>query len=133
MLNKAAQVSVLVADDEPEHAEIVATLLTRRGYRVQTVYSAIEAVERAILAPPSLVMLDVYMPALDGVAAAERLRLTPATHRVPIVLATASMDARVRAAANRLQVVLLEKPFHTAELVCAIEVALAKATSEARA
>ena len=134
MVNDATRRTVLVADDEPEHAEIVATLLTRRGFTVKVVHSTSEAIELALAEPPpELVLLDVYMPGSDGVAVAGRLRTEPRTAHVPIVLVTASPDARVLRAQEALDVVVLEKPFHTAELLWAVEVALARRAAEERA
>lgn len=128
---ETARPLVLVADDEPEHAEIVAMLLSRRGFDVHVVHTAAAAVEQATAGPPALVLLDVYMPG-DGVVAAARLRADPRTARLPIVLVTASPDARVRRARDLLGVIVLPKPFHTAELLWSVEVALASHTAEGR-
>jgi CheY-like chemotaxis protein len=73
------------------------------------------------------------MPGSDGVAVAGRLRTEPRTANVPIVLVTASPDAHVLRAQESLDVVVLEKPFHTAELLWAVEVALARRAAEERA
>jgi CheY-like chemotaxis protein len=127
---KATRPLVLVADDEPEHAEIVSMLLTRRGYDVRVVYSAAEVIEQAVSQPPAVVLLDAYMPGTDGVVAAHRLRTEPRTASVPIIFITASLDERVLCARKTLGAVVLEKPFHTAELLLAVEKALAREARE---
>jgi len=127
---RPARPKVLVADDEPEHAEIVAMLLTRRGFDVHVVHSGADVLALALARPPSLLLIDVYMPGTDGVAAANRLRNQPGTEKLPIVLVTASPDDRVLHARDALDVVVLEKPFHTAELLWAVEEAMARPTVE---
>jgi CheY-like chemotaxis protein len=122
---------ILVAEDDSEHAEIVQTLLERRGYRVHVVHSGLEAIAHAIHTRPALIVLDFYMPEVDGLTVAARLREDERTRRVPIVLTTASPDDRVREAREELGLVLLEKPFRTADLVWAVEVALAGASTPA--
>jgi len=124
---------VLVVDDEPEHAAIVATLLTRRGFSVQVMHSASRAIEQALASPPDLLLLDVFMPAMDGLTAVDTLRRDFRTRDVPILLVTASADdERVRARQRGLHVNVLAKPFRTAELVWAVELALARGAVEAR-
>jgi CheY-like chemotaxis protein len=124
---------VLVADDEVEHAAIVAALLRRRGFDVLVVHSAGDVVDRVAAERPALVLLDVFMPAVDGISVASALRSDPRTRRVPIVLLSASAgDERVRALQGELGVTLLSKPFHVAELLWAVEVALAEIAIEAQ-
>jgi DNA-binding response OmpR family regulator len=109
---------ILVIDDELDHAEIVAALLRRDGHEVEIASDATAGLERARLAPPDLVLLDFYMPAVDGFVAAARLKADPRTREVPIIFLSACGD--LAAAARGLDlgsVDYLPKPFHAAELL----------------
>jgi two-component system sensor histidine kinase/response regulator len=133
MIATSALPRVLVVDDEPEHASIVATLLTRRGFEVQIMHSPGDLVERALEQRPALVLLDVFMPTMDGFACATALRRDPRTRTVPILFLTASAeDERVRTRQIELHASVLAKPFHAAELLWAVEVAMARAAQQAR-
>ena len=114
---------VLIIDDEPEHAEIVALLLERRGHVTATARDARSGLELARRLRPDLVLLDVRLPGVDGFAIAEELAVEPETRGVPIVFVTA-MGALV---ADRLRGrPTLEKPFRAAELYRIVETASAR-------
>ncbi|MDP9473289.1 MAG: response regulator [Chloroflexota bacterium] len=78
---------VLVVDDEPGLRELIAEALSGVGYTVCTAGDGIEALEAVERELPDLVLADVRMPRLDGVALLERLIL--AGHNVPTVLMSA--------------------------------------------
>jgi putative two-component system response regulator len=82
-------VRVLVVDDLPDHAEMLRELLEPEGYEVDTAADGQEAIDRALAAPPDLVIMDVSMPRVDGLTACRRLKSDPRTRLVPIVLVTA--------------------------------------------
>ena len=60
------QTEILVVDDEPEIADLVALYLGNEGFAVRRFYSPKEALDSALEAPPELAVLDVMMPGLDG-------------------------------------------------------------------
>lgn len=103
-LDEAAQVlaglRVLLAEDNPINALLARTLLARAGCIVTTVQDGEEAVTAARAGHFDLVLLDIRMPRLDGLGAAERIRSGGGpTARAPIVALTADAgeDERVRA------------------------------------
>jgi CheY-like chemotaxis protein len=101
---------VLVADDEPLTAEMLALMLGFRGHDVVCVYDGVEALERARELQPDVVLLDVLMPGLRGDAVARRLRADPELAGCPIVLVSSVDEAEVRwreAGAD----MFLQKPF----------------------
>ena len=109
---------VLVVDDELDHAELVAALLRREGYEVEVACDAPTGLEHALARPPDLILLDLWMPALDGFTAAERLRAHAPTRNVPIIFLSACGEAVAEAhGVDLTDVVYLAKPFHAAELV----------------
>ncbi|MFI0357761.1 response regulator [Actinomadura sp. 9N407] len=77
---------VLVVDDDPTVAEVVARYLTRDGHEVTCVADGLQALRDARARPPDLVVLDLMLPGMDGLEVCRRLRETSA---VPIVMLTA--------------------------------------------
>ncbi|MWA01494.1 response regulator [Actinomadura sp. LD22] len=77
---------VLVVDDDPTVAEVVARYLVRDGHDVECVADGPAALRRARENAPDLVVLDLMLPGMDGLEVCRRLRATSA---VPIVMLTA--------------------------------------------
>lgn len=101
---------VLVVDDDPYIREVVAELLDEEGYSVATADDGAEALRFVAAMPPSVILLDMDMPVVDGPEFAARYREMPGPH-APIVVITAAYDARV--AAERIGAQAhLAKPFH---------------------
>jgi signal transduction histidine kinase/CheY-like chemotaxis protein len=103
-LNEAPQLlnglRVLLAEDNPINALLARTLLTRAGCMVTTVQDGEEAVAAARAGAYDLILLDIRMPRLDGLAAAERIRTGEGPSAgAPIVALTADAgeEERVRA------------------------------------
>ncbi len=84
----AARGPVLVAEDDDITAKIIRHRLEKEGFRVARFSDGQEAYDGAMSETPSLVLLDVKMPAMDGFEVLERLRKTPAYARIPIVMLT---------------------------------------------
>ena len=76
---------VLVADDNVDVLESLATLLEIMGHDVRTARDGLEAVAVAAIFQPELILLDLGMPKLDGYAACQRLRAEPAGQHAVIV------------------------------------------------
>src|SRR5262249_55539827 len=79
---------ILVADDNPDMREYVVRLLSQR-WRVEAVADGQAAFEAATAAPPDVVVSDVMMPNLDGIALVKALRAQPSTSMVPVLLLSA--------------------------------------------
>jgi two-component system, OmpR family, response regulator MprA len=78
---------ILIVDDEPAVREALSRSLEFEGYEVRTARNGMAALEQTRLWPPDLVLLDVMMPVLDGLATARRIRARGDT--VPILMLTA--------------------------------------------
>jgi PAS domain S-box-containing protein len=76
---------ILVADDFPQSAEILARLLRQDGNEVKIAQDGIEAVEAAADFRPDVAVLDIAMPKLDGFEAARRIRAQPWGKRMLLV------------------------------------------------
>jgi signal transduction histidine kinase/ActR/RegA family two-component response regulator len=80
---------VLLAEDNEAIAETASRFLELRGYRVVHATDGGDAVAKAIEFKPSLVLMDVHMPRMDGLEATRRIRQAPEVCQVPIVAVTA--------------------------------------------
>ncbi|GAA4601556.1 signal transduction histidine kinase/DNA-binding NarL/FixJ family response regulator/HPt (histidine-containing phosphotransfer) domain-containing protein [Actinoplanes octamycinicus] len=114
----ARSLHVLVAEDNPVNQRVAELLLERRGHRVEIVADGAAAVAAMRRRPYDLVLMDVQMPVLDGLAATERIRADPPPHGAPrIVALTANAMVDDQAASLRAGMDgFLAKPIHEAEL-----------------
>ncbi|MDR3716981.1 MAG: response regulator transcription factor [Puia sp.] len=83
---------ILIADDEPDILEIIQYNLTREGYEVATAKDGDEALGKAKLVRPDLIILDIMMPRKNGVEVCEILRSQPAYKDTLIIFLTALSD-----------------------------------------
>lgn len=83
---------VLIADDEPDILEILKYNLVNEGYQVYTAKDGDEAIDKARLAQPDLIVLDIMMPKKTGVEVCEILRAQPAFKNTLILFLTALND-----------------------------------------
>jgi two-component system response regulator (stage 0 sporulation protein F) len=65
---------ILVVDDEPNMAQLLAEYLTEQGYQVVMAHGGIEALAKIDLEKPQVILLDVRMPGMDGVEVLRRIR-----------------------------------------------------------
>ncbi len=105
---------VLVVDDDDATRAAEHAVLADSGFRVVEARDGAEAMRAIQLDPPSLVILDVQMPGVDGPSFARSLRMT--LRRVPLVILTATGDPRHEADRCNAEA-YLSKPFDAGELV----------------
>jgi adenylate cyclase len=112
---------ILVVDDQPESIRLLHAVLSPRGYSVDSVSSGAEALERFAAEPaPDLVLLDVVMPEIDGYEVCRRIRATPATELLPVVMITASSGEEKLRALEAGADDFVMKPFDQAELLARV-------------
>ncbi|WP_327287323.1 SpoIIE family protein phosphatase [Streptomyces sp. NBC_01198] len=109
---------VLIADDNADMREYLGRLLRGAGYRVSTVHDGQQALESTRIEAPDLVVSDVMMPRLDGLALVGALRADPRTASVPVLLlsARAGQEASIEGLQAGADDYLV-KPFAAAELL----------------
>jgi two-component system response regulator ResD len=115
--------SVLVVDDEPTIAEVVARYLDRAGYNTAIAHDGDQALACADRRRPDLVVLDLMLPGVDGLEVMRRLRGRPAPPGVILLTAKGEESDRViglRLGADDYVV----KPFSPAELVARVDAVL---------
>jgi two-component system, response regulator PdtaR len=118
-------VRVVIAEDEALIRLDLKEMLEEEGYQVAgEAADGEKAVELAVTLQPDLVILDVKMPVLDGITAAERIA---AQQIAPVVILTAfSQRELVERARDAGAMAYLVKPFTKADLVPAIEIAVSR-------
>ncbi|HFD40489.1 MAG TPA: response regulator [Anaerolineae bacterium] len=83
------QIKILVAEDERDIRQLIAFSLEFLGYKVVQASNGAEAVEKAPVEQPDLIMLDVRMPKLNGYEACRKLKSQEATKDIPVVFLSA--------------------------------------------
>lgn len=116
--------SILVVDDEPTIAEVVARYLARAGYDTRTAADGASAIAAAADRRPDLVVLDIMLPGLDGLEVMRRLHEDPG-ERVPVIMLTAKGEEADRLVGLRRGADdYVGKPFSPRELVARVEAVL---------
>ena len=106
---------ILVVDDDASIRHFIELALTDDGYEVACAPEGTSALEMAAGSPPSLILLDMRMPGMDGWRFAQSYRKTPGPH-APIVVLTAARDAAAYASEIEADG-YLAKPFDLKELM----------------
>jgi CheY-like chemotaxis protein len=104
---------ILLVDDDANIRKLAKMSLERvGGWDVQVVAGGQEALDSLCGLLPDLIILDVMMPGLDGLAVLERLKGNPSTAAVPVILMTAKVQSQQISDSKALGAVgLIEKPF----------------------
>jgi CheY-like chemotaxis protein/MinD-like ATPase involved in chromosome partitioning or flagellar assembly len=125
---------ILIVDDDIDSLKLIGLMLQRHGYEVVAANAGNQALAKASAEHPSLIILDVMMPDMDGYEVCRRLRANPDTRAIPIIMFTAKtlVDDKVagfEAGADDY----LTKPTHPAELASRVKTILARNTAPKRA
>ena len=108
---------ILVVDDDDDSRTLLAHLLKREGYEVDTAIDGQDAVEKLPDDSIDVLLLDVMMPRMDGFAVCEALKKDSRTASLPVILLTARDDMETRANGMKLGVSdFLAKPVNKQEL-----------------
>jgi CheY-like chemotaxis protein len=110
--------SVLVVDDEPQVAWVLRFSLEHEGFHTYTASNGIEALEEIAKHHPTVMILDLMMPEMDGWTVLERIRKLPITERPRVVIVSALTGPEEKARATSLGVeAFVPKPFDVEELM----------------
>jgi two-component system, OmpR family, phosphate regulon response regulator PhoB len=103
--------SILIVDDNKDLRKLLAWLLQPRGYETLQAATGKEAIEKAIAAQPSLIVLDLSLPDMNGADAARAIKKDQRTRHIPIIGWSAYFGERWREEALRAgMVAYMEKP-----------------------
>ncbi len=87
--NNKELVTVLLVEDTEDNRQMMKRLLEMSGFRVVEAINGVEAVEVASQEQPQIILMDLSLPFIDGLAATRRIRSLPALSKVPIVAVSA--------------------------------------------
>lgn len=110
---------ILFVDDEPDILKLIAFKLRKEGYEVITAQDGEEALQLA-QDSPNLVLLDLWLPGIDGYEVARRIKTDARLKDIPIILFTASGSNREAIAKNVFELGVQDyiiKPFKSEELL----------------
>jgi class 3 adenylate cyclase/CheY-like chemotaxis protein len=113
-------VTVLAVDDQSVNLRLLDAVLTPRGHRVIAASSGPEALALLETEDVDLVLLDILMPGMDGHEVCRRIRSTPATEFLPVVMITASGSEQRLVALQSGADDFGMKPFDQAELLARV-------------
>jgi two-component system sensor histidine kinase/response regulator len=113
--------SILIVDDVSANLQFIAGPLEARGYTVLVARSGLEAIQRAQLAQPDLILLDVVMPGLDGFDTCRRLKERADTRDIPVVFMTSLSAPDDKVEGFRVGAVdYVTKPLNAEEVVARV-------------
>ena len=111
---------ILIVDDVPGNLRLLEAVLAPRGYAVESAGSGAQALECLERQPPDLVLLDLVMPEIDGYEVCRRIRATPRTEALPVIMITASGRDEKRRALDVGVDDFLMKPLDQDELLARV-------------
>jgi CheY-like chemotaxis protein len=89
MASQANGATVLLVEDTEDNRQMMRRLLELSGYKVVEATNGREAVETASRLQPHIILMDLSLPYLDGLAATRRIRVLPGFEKIPIVAVSA--------------------------------------------
>ncbi|MEX0911917.1 MAG: response regulator [Gemmatimonadota bacterium] len=123
---------ILVVDDEPDIAALVAYHLARASYGVRTAIDGADALRAVESQVPDLILLDLMLPGVSGLEILKEIRRRPETRTVPVILLTARKEERDRIEGLQLGADdYVAKPFSPQELVLRVSAVLRRASQTA--
>ena len=85
-----AQELILIIEDNEKNRKLIRDLLQAKGYQTIESDAAEEGLKLAEQRKPALVLMDIQLPGMDGIAALKQLKAAPATRAIPVMAITAS-------------------------------------------
>jgi len=110
--------NVLLVDDDPVILKLLQVNFEMEGFHVSTAHNGVEGLEKARAERPDIVLLDIMMPGMDGLAVTRALKGDPDTRDIPIILLSAKAQASDIQAGKEIGADdYLTKPFDPLELL----------------
>jgi DNA-binding response OmpR family regulator len=110
--------TILIIDDNKDWVRMLGMRLQHEGYRVEAAFDAIQGIEQVIDLRPDLVLLDIIMPAGNGVGVLEKLRKNVKTFNIPVIALTGVNDKKTKETTEKLGIDgYFVKPVDMVELV----------------
>jgi len=120
---------ILVAEDDPDIASLLAHYLRKAGFEPDLVASGREVVPRIRQTPPDLLLLDLMLPGIDGLEVCRAVRADQNTASIPIIMVTAKGEESDRIVGLELGADdYITKPFSPGEVVARVRALLRRTT-----
>lgn len=117
--------NILIVDDTPENLRLLSKMLESQGYRVRRSISGRMALQAAQIEPPSLILLDINMPDMNGYDVCRQLKIHPRTSDVPVIFISALDQTTNKIQAFDLGAVdYITKPFQEQEVLARVRAQL---------
>jgi DNA-binding response OmpR family regulator len=114
---------ILVVEDALWDRELLVTVLEREGYEVAQAAGGAQALDLAVRGKPDLILLDVLLPDLDGLAVCRELKADPATLAIPVIFLTGQSESgQILAGFEAGAVDYVTKPFRVLEMLARVHV-----------
>jgi twitching motility two-component system response regulator PilH len=113
---------ILIVDDSPAELANLRSILDQNGWHSVTASSGAEAVRKAVVEKPNLILMDIVMPDMDGYEACRQLQAEPVTKGIPVVFVSSKSQK-----ADQLWVkmqggkALIAKPYTSQQILDAIK------------
>ena len=88
----SSMIKILVVDDDPDIIEILRYNLSLAGYKVKSAFNGKEAVKKAKLFLPEIILLDIMMPEMDGIEACTQIKSLPSLKKTMIIFLSARSE-----------------------------------------
>jgi len=112
---------VLIVDDTPESIKLLSSILIKKGYVVRVAESGKLALQSIQANPPSLILLDVMMPEMDGFEVCRQLKTSEATRNIPVIFLSALDDHTSKTTGFQVGGVdYISKPFQLEEVLARV-------------
>ena len=119
---------ILIVEDDPDIAELVARYLDKAGFVTERAASGREALQTIAVRPPGLIVLDLMLPHVDGLEVCRVLRGNETTAAIPIIMLTARSEESERIVGLEIGADdYVAKPFSPNELVARVRALLRRA------
>jgi DNA-binding response OmpR family regulator len=123
---------ILVVEDDPDIAELIVHYLEKAGHSTERLSSGTEVMPRLRSSPVDLLVLDLMLPGMDGMAVCDSLRRDTSTSHLPVIMLTARGEEADRVAGlERGADDYVTKPFSPRELVARVAARLRRPTAGA--
>ena len=114
---------ILAVDDTPSDLELLAKILEREGYSLALAKDGSQALDIAAKEKPDSILLDIFMPGMDGIEICRRLKADPAVQDIPVIFVTSQSGSdEVLAGFEAGAVDYVTKPFRIPELLARVHV-----------